>query len=350
MGSLDMYRKVPTDLMEGTRQGSFLSLTALFVMAMLFFMETKNYLQVRCVHCLTFASLLDEHHTVSHIYCTHSFLVCGRGVCVVVCTCIHAYILYSDLTEMSLDSNKEPKVRVNFNITMMDLKCEFAVVDVVSVLGTQQNVTSHVTKWHVDAEGIRQRYQGRNREQKDIKHYDESVTESLEELHDNGEDAISLDADTFQYARKNQEFLFVDFYASWCSHCRELMPTWEVLAEVMIDVAEARFADNLEQEGKQTHDYSEADLEHAMRVHLPVMIAKVDCVDHKQLCHENMVMAYPTLRLFVDGKPWKGGDYRGHRTVVEMTDWLTQVEDSHKSEIENATMTITDAHSGTCRG
>lgn len=33
------------------------------------------------------------------------------------------------VTDLSLDSNKEPKVRINFNITMMDLKCDFAVVD-----------------------------------------------------------------------------------------------------------------------------------------------------------------------------------------------------------------------------
>jgi hypothetical protein len=98
---------------------------------------------------------------------------------------------------------------------MMDLKCEYAVVDVVSALGTDQNVSSHVTKWHVDAAGIRQRYQGRNKQQHDIDLFDSSVTESLEQLHENGEDAISLDEETFEYARKTQEYLFVDFYASW---------------------------------------------------------------------------------------------------------------------------------------
>ena len=96
---------------------------------------------------------------------------------------------------------------------MMDLKCEYAVVDVVSVLGTEQNVSSHVTKWHVDAEGVRQRYQGRNKQQKDL--YDRTVTRTLEELHENGEDAISLDEETFQYALNQQEYLFVDFFASW---------------------------------------------------------------------------------------------------------------------------------------
>lgn len=116
---------------------------------------------------------------------------------------------------MALDSNKDPRVRLNFNITMMDLRCDFAVVDVVSVLGTDQNVSSHVTKWSVDAEGVRQRYAGRNKDQHDIEMFDESITESLDELHEDGEDAISLTEETIKHALHTQEYLFVDFFASW---------------------------------------------------------------------------------------------------------------------------------------
>jgi hypothetical protein len=67
----------------------------------------------------------------------------------------------------------------------------------------------------VDGEGVRQRYQGRNKQQKDIDLFDQSVTRTLEELHADGEDAISLDEETFNYAKTTQEYLFVDFYASW---------------------------------------------------------------------------------------------------------------------------------------
>ena len=106
------------------------------------------------------------------------------------------------------------KVRLNFNITMMDLKCEYVVVDVVSVLGTEQNVSSHITKWHVDGAGVKQMYQGRNRQQKDIQLFDESITDTLDELLVDGEEAVSLDAKTFEFALHEQNFLFVDFYAS----------------------------------------------------------------------------------------------------------------------------------------
>lgn len=117
-------------------------------------------------------------------------------------------------TDLALDRNPEKRVRLNFNITMMDLKCDYAVVDVVSVLGTEQNVSAHITKWHVDGAGVRQQYQGRNKEQRDILLHDHAITESIEELLEDREEAISLDSETFNFALQDHTFVFVDFYAS----------------------------------------------------------------------------------------------------------------------------------------
>lgn len=47
--SLDMYRKVPQDLMEGSKRGTMMSSFALFAIAMLFFMETRAFFTSRCV-------------------------------------------------------------------------------------------------------------------------------------------------------------------------------------------------------------------------------------------------------------------------------------------------------------
>merc|ERR1712194_918372 len=120
------------------------------------------------------------------------------------------------LSDVALDLNEEHKIRINFNITMMDLQCEYAVVDVVSQLGTAQNVTSHVSKFSLDGNGVRERYKGRNMLQSDIVLSDNAVKDSIEELHKNGEDAVSLDPMTLEFAQEEYEFLFVDFYASWC--------------------------------------------------------------------------------------------------------------------------------------
>lgn len=277
--ALDMYRKVPTDLLEGTKRGSLLSYFSLFVMGLLAYLETK------------------------------------------------AYLATTTVTDLALDTNKEPRVRVNFNITMMDLRCDYATIDVVSVLGTDQNVTQHVTKFSLNADGVRQRFAGRNKQQNDIALSDERVKETIEELHENGEDAVSLDAQTLEFAKNENEFLFVDFYASWCSHCRDLAPTWETLAEVMTDAAEAKVDDNMEEHG---HEYSDEEYKEAVKLQLPVFIAKVDCVIHSELCMRQQIRGYPTLRLFHDGEHMT--DYRGHREVVEMTHWLTNVENRVKDE------------------
>eukprot|EP01083_Nonionella_stella_P009347 26965_1 len=93
-------------------------------------------------------------------------------------------------TDVSLDNNTDPKLRVNINITMMDLRCDYATVDIVSPLGTSLNVTSHLSKFSLDARGLRDRFHGRNMQQSDILMHDELVTDTLEDLHANGEDAV----------------------------------------------------------------------------------------------------------------------------------------------------------------
>jgi hypothetical protein len=45
LGSLDMYRKVPMDLMEGTKRGSYLSMAAMVTMLTLFLLETRAFLR-----------------------------------------------------------------------------------------------------------------------------------------------------------------------------------------------------------------------------------------------------------------------------------------------------------------
>ena len=57
---------------------------------------------------------------------------------------------------------------------------------------------------------------------------------------------------------------------------------------------------------------------------------QVDCVLHGDLCVEQNIRGYPTLRLFVDGEPHGGGDYRGDRLVIVLTDYLAAVEEEVK--------------------
>mmetsp|Transcript_11484 Transcript_11484/g.33055 ORF Transcript_11484/g.33055 Transcript_11484/m.33055 type:complete len:562 (+) Transcript_11484:364-2049(+) len=292
---LDIYRKVPIDLVEGTKRGSQLSWFALFTMTILFLYETKEFWTTKLIKDLR---LDRKEHT------------------------------------------GDSRLRLNFNITMLDLRCEWAVVDVVSGLGTEQNVTAHVTKWDLDPNGVKRNFQGRNRNQKDIDLYDETVTETTDELHEDGEDAISLDKESLERAKENFEFLFVDFFAGWSSHCKDLAPTWEKLAEMMSD----HHYDNLDDDETIKPEQARTVEEHMKdEIRQQVVIAKLDCAEHDDVCDEYDIRAYPTLRLFVDGSPWKdlfkdkngetisalngSSDYRGHRTVLEMIEWLHFVEE-----------------------
>lgn len=100
-------------------------------------------------------------------------------------------------------------------------------------------------------------------------------------------------------------------------------------------------------------DYSDQDYAAAEKVKMPVVIAKIDCVIHKELCNfQERIQAYPTLRLFVDGQPWHRGDYKGHRTILEMVEWLYYVEEEHKEllagegEVGERVRSLHKAHEG----
>jgi len=88
---------------------------------------------------------------------------------------------------------------------------------------------------------------------------------------------------------------------SWCIWCQRLEPTWEAFAE--------------EIEG----------LEHTPE-EIQVEIAKVDCVANRNLCSDQRIMAFPTLRLFKDGEIF-APDYKMDRTVAALKEFV-------KSKIE----------------
>jgi hypothetical protein len=108
--------------------------------------------------------------------------------------------LEADLSlNRSTTDDEEPHIRLNLDITMMDLPCEQATVDVYSAIGYQKNITGHIRKYPIDSDGVRQRYEARNWHQDDIELWDPAIVETIEDLHNDGEDAISLDAHSLPY-------------------------------------------------------------------------------------------------------------------------------------------------------
>ena len=71
-------------------------------------------------------------------------------------------------------------------------------------------------------------------------------------------------------------------------------PTWEKFAEIMHDVEkDHKVPENAA--GLSEEEIESVDSEH------PVLVAKVDCVQHASLCAQEGIMAYPSLILYVNG-------------------------------------------------
>jgi thiol-disulfide isomerase/thioredoxin len=187
-------------------------------------------------------------------------------------------------TSITLDENTQPQIRLNFNITMLDLHCDYVSVDVWDALGTnRQNVTKNVEKWQLDNEGKRRVFSGRNRETREVKHDEHDRT--LEEMHEeDGIHARELTEATWDEWIKEHEMAFVDMYAPWCIWCQKLAPTWELFATEVGNAV------------------------------MPIGVGKIDCVKEANLCRKLQVMAFPTLRWFHNGEP-VSPDYKMDRTV-----------------------------------
>ncbi|CAB9503351.1 disulfide-isomerase 5-4 [Seminavis robusta] len=344
VANLDMYKKVPGDLMEGTAQGSVFSIMVLVVIGTLIYLETKDYMTIQVVEELA----LDTHqlHRQKSLFGGNKFQSVGTSTAI------------------------PQKLQVKFNITMMDLKCDFATIDVVSVLGAQQNVTKNLQKWMVSAEGVQERYtQERNLRQHDlgeVQLHDKTVTKTLEELHQNGEDAVPLTEETLEQALKDSPFVFVDYFANWCSHCRLFAPTWERLAELMVDAKwhhHERVKEEIEikkeeaKKAKQAQEmadkegvnlnvleeitYTEEEYQKALEaVRSPIVVGKVDCVNFHSLCRKQNIMSYPTIRLYVNGEIYK--DFFGSRTVVNLLQFVVMAEEKVLGKRDDGTLTLSD--------
>jgi len=102
-------------------------------------------------------------------------------------------------------------------------------------------------------------------------------------------DVVVLGEDNFDSTIAGNEFVFVEFYAPWCGHCKHLAPEYE------------RVATTLKSENS------------------PAVVAKVDATVHGQLGQRFAVRGYPTLKFFRNGSPV---DYDGQRTAEDIINFI----------------------------
>jgi len=102
---------------------------------------------------------------------------------------------------------------------------------------------------------------------------------------------IVLETDNFQEAIDSNELILVEFYAPWCGHCKKLTPEYAKAAQIL----------------------KEADP--------PVVLAKVDATEERDLATKFEVKGFPTLKYFRNGEAF---DYEGGRTADTIVAYMNK--------------------------
>ncbi len=123
---------------------------------------------------------------------------------------------------------------------------------------------------------------------------------------------------------KKFPYLFVKFYATDCKYCHDLAPTWEALGEVVTDTSMSMVDEHMSENNLGSDQYTDEEYETAVNNMAPVLVTKLNCSLNPSICNGQGIRVYPTMRVFVDGEA--KGDYNGHRTVMELVQWLCHIE------------------------
>ncbi|GAB2291180.1 Protein disulfide-isomerase 5-2 [Dionaea muscipula] len=98
-----------------------------------------------------------------------------------------------------------------------------------------------------------------------------------------------LDESNFGSVISSFDYVLVDFYASWCGHCKSLSPELDAAAPVLAGLRE------------------------------PIVIAKIDADKYRRLSSKYEIDGFPTLKIFVHGVPM---DYYGPRKAELLVRFL----------------------------
>lgn len=122
------------------------------------------------------------------------------------------------------------------------------------------------------------------------------------------EDVYSIKYTTENFSQEvGKKNHFVMFYAPWCGHCQKFSPKWEQLAEML----------------------NEDDTNN-------IKIAKVDCTTDSEVCSEQDITGYPTLKFYKVGDS-EGVRFRGTRDLPSITNFINeQLREGDESHTEEA--------------
>jgi protein disulfide-isomerase A6 len=121
---------------------------------------------------------------------------------------------------------------------------------------------------------------------------------------------VELTPDNFDTVVNGDKSVFVEFFAPWCGHCKNLAPVWDELSE-------------------------------AFKKESNVVIAKVDADAHRDLGTRFGVSGFPTLKLFVKGADVTAPtDHNGGRELDDLVQFVNDATGS-KARVAKAVSKVT---------
>jgi len=124
-------------------------------------------------------------------------------------------------------------------------------------------------------------------------------------------EVIVLDETNFASVVEGSKPAFVEFYAPWCGHCKNLAPEYDIVGDVF-----------------KTFSSS-------------VSVAKVDCDAHGDLCSKHGVTGYPTLKWFPQGRSNDPEAYSGGRTADDIISFINS-KTGLKARVKKAPSQVVD--------
>lgn len=224
-----------------------------------------------------------------------------------------AFLSVSYSTLLLMDRRDSDSLQINFDIDLYDIECRNLNLMVWSASGEERITVSEDFQLHaIDMKGRRvgTAIKPTSFDGDDEGAYRAEVNDLVKE---DGKDELDSDwasshdgfkHNHFDHVLKSHDFTFINFFAGWCSHCRQFSPSWGAIAK------------KVNGEG-DTPARQFPDRDGAMH---KVRLIKMNCVDFQQLCNEKGIDAYPNLRLYRSDGTFSL--FEGRRNEEELVGWI----------------------------
>ncbi|KAF4325105.1 hypothetical protein BBO99_00000531 [Phytophthora kernoviae] len=238
---------------------------------------------------------LKVHTYSGSFFSLLSFAVMG----ILLVTHYDAYREESTKTTVVMDEHQEDRLRVNFNVSLLNVPCAVASVDLEDHMGQRfTNLTRHIRHFRLASDKASDQ----------VQRLDEVVIDNHEkgipvwggvhrDTQTNVHYSTPLTSKTFDDFMAKYELVLVNFYAPWCPYCHQLHPEWERAAAQLPDHPE----------------YSEM-----------VRMASVDCTDPEAvwLCRRAHIRAFPSMLIYMYGSTSTRYIYNGPRKTEHLLQFL----------------------------